>query len=62
MKQFQKLMMNQSKEIQKLQREVEELQKDQSPHYHQNLENINENFTQLSVFMKTHQNQRSKFG
>ena len=37
--------MNQSKEIQKLQLEVAELQKDQSPEYHQNLENINENFT-----------------
>jgi hypothetical protein len=47
-------MINQSKEIQKLSKEVEELQKDQSPEYLENLENINENFTQLSMFMKTH--------
>ena len=41
-------MQNQSKEILKLQREIEELQKDQSPEYQKNLENLNENFTQLS--------------
>lgn len=46
-------MISQSKEIQKLQKDVEELQKEQSPEYHQNLDHINENFTQLSMFMKT---------
>jgi hypothetical protein len=55
-------MINQSKEIQKLQQEVQNLQKEQSPAYHQNLESIEENFTQLSKFMKTHQNAGSKFG
>jgi DNA-binding protein H-NS len=61
MKQFQEVMVNQDKEITKLQLEIEQLKKDQSPEYHQNLENINDNFTQISKFMKTQSISRDKF-
>jgi predicted RNase H-like nuclease (RuvC/YqgF family) len=45
MKHFQQVMVSQSKEISQLQSLIEELQKEQSPEYQKNLENINENFT-----------------